>query len=85
MAFIIREVNKGPIATLEDLGLINTCQTKHPKPNLSQCQAALEYMYGVVCDVVQEEHREKLYVDYIMLEHSFCEFSRVTLGGWLQS
>ena len=84
VACIIREVDKGPIAALEGLGLV-TRQTADSKPNLSQCQAALEYVYGVVCEVVPEEHRETLYVDYIMLEHSLCKFSRATKGGWLQS
>ena len=85
VAWIIREVNKGPIAALESLGLVNIRQTGTSKPDLSQCQAALEYMYGVVCEVVPEECWEILHVDYITLEHSLCKFSRAMKGGWLQS
>ena len=85
IAWIIKEVNKGPVAALEGLGLVTLRRTKSSKPNITECQAALKYVYGVVCEVVPEEHRETLHIDYIMLENSLCKFSRGSTKGWLQS
>ena len=88
IAWLVRELNRGAAAALEDLGLIPpraTAQGNARKPELSACRNAIQHVYNILISTIPVELRNTLCIDYISLEHALCKFSRATKKGWLTS
>lgn len=79
MAVIIREMNKGAVAALERLRLIAPrppLKRSKGKCDKEECRLAFKFITSRIKTLLPAELHSSLVVDWIMVEHTLCKFSR---------
>jgi hypothetical protein len=83
---IIQEMNKGAVAALDRLRLITPrrqLKRGNGKCNKEECRKAFEFMASRINSLVPSRLYSSLFVDFILVEHTLCKFSRASAKNLL--